>query len=46
IAKKERNNLYEDIEDAIHEELTNYFLVILEELLLKKNQETNAIDDL
>ncbi|CAG8751824.1 12466_t:CDS:2, partial [Racocetra fulgida] len=56
IAKKERNNLCEDIEelfylilgmkDAIHEELTNYLSVILEELLLEKNQETNAIDDL
>ncbi|CAG8726153.1 7048_t:CDS:2, partial [Racocetra persica] len=41
IAKKEQNNLYEDIE-----ELTNYLSVILEELLLEKNQETNAIDDL
>ncbi|CAG8712571.1 31686_t:CDS:2, partial [Racocetra persica] len=34
------------MKDAIYEELTNYLLVILEELLLKKNQETNAIDNL
>ncbi|CAG8787220.1 1027_t:CDS:2, partial [Racocetra persica] len=35
-----------DMKNAIHEELTNYLSVILEELLLEKNQETNAIDDL
>ncbi|CAG8559138.1 21559_t:CDS:2, partial [Racocetra persica] len=46
IAKKEQNNLYKDIENAIHKELTNYLLVILKELLLEKNQETNAINDL
>ncbi|CAG8801946.1 30866_t:CDS:2 [Gigaspora margarita] len=38
IAKKERNE--------IHEELTNYLSIILEELILEKNQKTNTIDDL
>ncbi|CAG8472415.1 12297_t:CDS:2 [Dentiscutata heterogama] len=34
------------MKDKIHEELTNFLSVILEELLLEKNQKTNAIDDL
>ncbi|CAG8552595.1 7837_t:CDS:2 [Gigaspora rosea] len=39
IAKKERG-----MKDEIHEELTNYLSIVLDELLLEKNQETNAID--
>ncbi|CAG8533964.1 9147_t:CDS:2 [Cetraspora pellucida] len=35
-----------DIKNAIYKELTNYLSVILEELLLEKNQKTNVIDDL
>ncbi|CAG8839472.1 26435_t:CDS:1, partial [Racocetra persica] len=32
------------MKDEIHEKLTNYLSIVLEELLLEKNQETNAID--
>ncbi|CAG8673710.1 2500_t:CDS:2, partial [Dentiscutata heterogama] len=34
------------MKDEIHKELTNYFSIILEELLLKKSQEINVIDDI
>ncbi|CAG8482275.1 2443_t:CDS:2 [Dentiscutata heterogama] len=34
------------MENEIHEELTNYLSIILEELCVEKNQETNVIDNL
>ncbi|CAG8561448.1 14513_t:CDS:2 [Dentiscutata heterogama] len=34
------------MKDKIHKELTNYLLIILEELLLEKSQEINVIDNI
>jgi len=34
------------MKNEIYEELTNYLTIILEELCIEKNQETNMIDEL
>ncbi|CAG8512472.1 3450_t:CDS:2, partial [Scutellospora calospora] len=43
---KELFYLILDIENKIHEELTNYLSIILEELCIEKKQETNVINNL
>ena len=39
-------SLTSDMKNEIYEELTNYLTIILEELCIEKNQETNVIDEL